>query len=62
MHECPECKSERLEIYVAVDAAHHIVRTWCPYCKVWWGVKYKPREQRLSERLRREVCVAGTGV
>ena len=41
MYDCPECKNELSEAYKIVDLAQHIVRTWCPSCKVWWSVKYK---------------------
>ena len=54
MHECPECKNERLEVYRTVDAAHHIVRTWCPFCKVWWSVKYETQNCSLPQRPRQE--------
>jgi hypothetical protein len=55
MHKCRVCKNEMLDAYVIVDTAHHIVRTWCSFCKVWWSVKYKTQNRSLSQGLRQEM-------
>ncbi len=52
MHACPECRSELPQVYVTVDSAHHLLRTWCPFCRVWWSVKYRKEDARPLDRPR----------
>lgn len=39
MFKCPECGHIDTKVYLDVDALHHIIRVWCPLCKVWWSFK-----------------------